>query len=102
MEELETEYIFKHKSGKILGGNYKVFHLRATTHLDWMCCFKTHFKAQHTQIVSKQYSRALIIWERSWTVWTEMISACLQCGWEQASPVMNKRKKKINLNMFQH
>lgn len=61
-EESETEYILKHESGKILGGNYKVLlHSRATTYLDWMCCFKTHFKALHTQIMSKQDSRVLII-----------------------------------------
>lgn len=60
-EESETEYILKHESGKILCGNYKVLHLRATTYLDWMCCFETHSKAQHTQIMSKQDSRVLII-----------------------------------------
>lgn len=60
-EESETEYILKHESGKILAGNIKVLHLRAATYLDWMCCFETHFKAQHTQIMSKQNSRVLII-----------------------------------------
>lgn len=60
-EESENEYILQHESGKILGGNYKVLHSRATTNLDWMCCFETHFKAQHTQIMSKQDSRVLII-----------------------------------------
>lgn len=59
MEESETENIFKHESVKFLGG--KLLYSRATTHLDWMCCFETHFKAQHTQIMSKQDSRVLII-----------------------------------------
>lgn len=60
-KESETEYVLKHESGKILGGNQKVLHSRATTYLDWMCCFQTHLKAQHTQIMSKQDSRVLII-----------------------------------------
>lgn len=60
-QELETEYTLKHKSGKSLGSNYKVFCLRVTTYLDWMCCLETHSKAQHTQIMSKQKSRVLII-----------------------------------------
>lgn len=60
-QELETEYTSKHKPGKFLGGNYKVFHLRVTIYLDWMCCLETHSKAQHTQIMSKQDSRVLII-----------------------------------------
>lgn len=33
-QELETEYTLKHKSGKSLGSNYKVFCLRVTTYLD--------------------------------------------------------------------